>query len=142
MPWSGGLTPPSRSPRGRRLPSAHRPAILYPRKRFRDENLVVRKLHRGTARLRWGLEDSEHRRTAARQRDSRGSVAEQGALDTRQPGVPAKHRRLEIILEDVPLTAPRKSAETNDFTGRTRRCQRRSAQPPVGLAGAHGNPRG
>src|SRR5208282_4093568 len=124
-----GITAPTRSPRGRRLATAHRAAILFPRNRFRDENQVVRKLHRGTARLRWGLEDSKHRRTAARQRDSCGSVAEQSALDARQPGVPAKHRRLEIILEVDALAAPRESAETPKFTGRTRRCQRRCAKP-------------
>src|SRR5215472_521338 len=76
---------------------AHGAAIPFPGNSFRYENRVFRERTSGSARARWVLEYSKHRRPATRQRGIRCSSLEQSVPNLFQARMAAKNRPFKII---------------------------------------------
>jgi len=70
------------------------------------EDFVFREHTRGSARLRWVSEYSEHRRPATRQRGFQRPLFEQCAPYTAEARMPPEDGHLEIIREAISLRAP------------------------------------
>src|SRR5437667_5269871 len=90
----------------RLLGDAHQTSVPIARDSLANEGLVVRKPNSGSARHRWARENSNHRRTATRQRGSCSSSLEQLPLDVIKPGMPPENRSLKIIRKAASLLAP------------------------------------
>ena len=85
--------------------------IPFPRNRFAEEGLIVRKPDSSSARLRWVRENTKHRRTATRQQGFCSSSMKQIPLDFGKPRMPPENCRLEIIRKRSFLRAPTQSTE-------------------------------